>query len=116
MNVSSEMLANDTSFGGNVVTKEYKDIDGYPVPWGTYTSHYTNLRWQLDESFYAQTVERRDQHFGRQAFQPGTAQKKLRAFTLAQRACQTRPKHSPACLITSARLPSPSSTATPMQR
>lgn len=81
VNVSSEMLANDTSFGGNVVTKEYKDIDGYPVPWGTYTSHYTNLRWQLDENFYAQTVERRDKQFGQQAFQPGTAQKIARFYT-----------------------------------
>lgn len=79
--LSSEMLANDTSFGGNVVTKEYKDIDGYKVPLGTYTSQYTNLRWELDDRLFAQSIERRDKRFGLQQFQPGSTQKIARFYT-----------------------------------
>ncbi|MFD1393673.1 sigma factor regulator N-terminal domain-containing protein [Lacticaseibacillus jixianensis] len=82
VSLSSEMLANNTSFGGNVVTKEYKDIDGYMVPWGTFSSSYTNLHWWMDDSFTVQTVAGDQQKpFKRQDFQPGTLQKIARFYT-----------------------------------
>ncbi|WP_461216001.1 sigma factor regulator N-terminal domain-containing protein [Lacticaseibacillus sp. GG6-2] len=79
--VASEMLANNSSFGGNVVTKEYKEIDGYVVPWGTYTSHYSFQDWEMDESFTQTVSNRLDENTDRQQFQNTTLQKVARFYT-----------------------------------
>lgn len=78
--VGSEMLANNTSLGGNVITKEYKEIDGYVVPWGTFTSRYSTMTWEMDDSFSQTVSNRLDQNQEHQQFQTGTLQKVARFY------------------------------------
>ena len=82
--VASEMLDNNSSLGGNVVTKEYKEIDGYVVPWGTYISHYSFYRHQMDESFVQTVSNRLDQNTAKQQFQNSTLQKVARFYRTTQ--------------------------------
>lgn len=84
VSVASEMLDNNSSLGGNVVTKEYKEIDGYVVPWGTYTSHYSFYRHQMDESFVQTVSNRLDQNTAKQQFQNSTLQKVARFYRTTQ--------------------------------
>ncbi|WP_262316353.1 sigma factor regulator N-terminal domain-containing protein [Lacticaseibacillus parakribbianus] len=48
--VGSEMLQNGGLASGNVVTVEYKEVAGIPVPWRTLTSRFTPLSYQLDDT------------------------------------------------------------------
>ncbi|WP_461225242.1 sigma factor regulator N-terminal domain-containing protein [Lacticaseibacillus suihuaensis] len=48
--VGSEMLSNGGLASGNVVTVEYKEVAGIPVPWRTLTSRFTPLSYQLDDT------------------------------------------------------------------
>ncbi|WP_225046815.1 sigma factor regulator N-terminal domain-containing protein [Lacticaseibacillus kribbianus] len=48
--VGSEMLQNGGLASGNVVTVEYKEIAGIPVPWRTLTSHFSPQSYQLDDT------------------------------------------------------------------
>lgn len=82
--VASEMLDNNSSLRGNVITKEYKEIDGYVVPWGTYTSHYSFHRHQMDESFVQTVSNRLDQNTAKQQFQNSTLQKVARFYRTTQ--------------------------------
>ncbi|WP_125579223.1 sigma factor regulator N-terminal domain-containing protein [Lacticaseibacillus suibinensis] len=84
VSVASEMLDNNSSLGGNVVTKEYKEIDGYVVPWGTYTSHYSFYHYQMDESFVQTVSNRLDQNIAKQQFQNSTLQKVARFYRTTQ--------------------------------
>lgn len=41
VHIDSQVTANSTLFGGNIITNRSKDIDGYLVPWSTLTSSYS---------------------------------------------------------------------------
>lgn len=41
VNIDSQVTANSSMFGGNIITNRSKNIDGYLVPWSTLTSSYS---------------------------------------------------------------------------
>lgn len=46
--IDSQVIANSSIFGGEVVTNQSKNIDGYMVPWSSLRSKYSVLRNEID--------------------------------------------------------------------
>lgn len=46
--INSQVTANSSMFGGNIITNRYKNIDGYLVPWSTLTSTYSWFGASID--------------------------------------------------------------------
>lgn len=48
--IDSQVTANSSMFGGNIITNRSKNINGYVVPWSTLTSSYGWLRSNIDSN------------------------------------------------------------------
>ena len=48
INIDSQMTANSSMFGGNIITNRSKNINGYLIPWSTLTSSYSWFRASID--------------------------------------------------------------------
>ncbi|MEK4627700.1 MAG: sigma factor regulator N-terminal domain-containing protein [Solibacillus sp.] len=48
INIDSQVTANSSMFGGNIVTNRSKNINGYLVPWSTLTSSYSWFGASID--------------------------------------------------------------------
>nr|WP_106779446.1 sigma factor regulator N-terminal domain-containing protein [Lysinibacillus timonensis] len=48
VNIDSQVTANSSMFGGNIITNRSKDINGYLVPWSTLTSSYSWFGASID--------------------------------------------------------------------
>ncbi|OAB40858.1 hypothetical protein PMSD_00855 [Paenibacillus macquariensis subsp. defensor] len=48
--IDSQVTANSSMFGGNIITNRSKNINGYVVPWSTLTSSYHWLRLDIDNN------------------------------------------------------------------
>jgi hypothetical protein len=48
VNIDSQVTANSSMFGGNIVTNRSKNINGYLVPWSTLTSSYSWFGASID--------------------------------------------------------------------
>lgn len=79
--VASEMLGENSAWGGNVITKEFKEIDGYVVPWTTYTSAYTDMGYELDQGIGQTVSGDYNSNKERQQFQASSMQKVARFYT-----------------------------------
>lgn len=50
VNIDSQVTANSSMFGGNIITNRSKNIDGYLVPWSTLTSSYSWFGASIDHN------------------------------------------------------------------
>lgn len=50
VNIDSQVTANSSMFGGNIITNRSKNIDGYLVPWSTLTSSYSWFGGSIDHN------------------------------------------------------------------
>lgn len=48
VNIDSQVTANSSMFGGNIITNRSKNINGYLVPWSTLTSSYSWFGASID--------------------------------------------------------------------
>ncbi len=48
--IDSQVTANSSMFGGNIISNRSKNINGYVVPWSTLTSSYDWLRYDIDNN------------------------------------------------------------------
>jgi len=48
--IDSQVTANSSMFGGNIISNRSKNINGYVVPWSTLTSSYGWLRSNIDHN------------------------------------------------------------------
>lgn len=48
--IDSQVTANSTTFGGNIITNRSKNINGYVVQWSTLTSSYDWFRRKIDHN------------------------------------------------------------------
>ena len=46
--IDSQVTANNTAFGGNIITNRSKNVDGYLIPWSTLTSSYSWMGSSVD--------------------------------------------------------------------
>ncbi|WP_010289717.1 sigma factor regulator N-terminal domain-containing protein [Kurthia massiliensis] len=50
VNIDSQVTANSSMFGGNIITNRSKNVDGYLVPWSTLTSSYSWFGASIDNN------------------------------------------------------------------
>lgn len=50
VNIDSQVTANSSMFGGNIITNRSKNINGYLVPWSTLTSSYSWFGASIDHN------------------------------------------------------------------
>ena len=48
--IDSQVTANSSMFGGNIITNRSKNINGYLVPWSTLTSSYSWFGVDIDHN------------------------------------------------------------------
>ncbi|MGE7945594.1 sigma factor regulator N-terminal domain-containing protein [Lysinibacillus sp. NPDC093688] len=51
--IDSQVTANSSMFGGNIISNRSKNINGYVVPWSTLTSSYHWIRLDIDTNEFA---------------------------------------------------------------
>ena len=50
VNIDSQVTANSSMFGGNIITNRSKNINGYLIPWSTLTSSYSWFGASIDHN------------------------------------------------------------------
>lgn len=48
VSIDSQVTANTSAFGGNIITNRSKNVDGYLIPWSTLTSSYSWMGASVD--------------------------------------------------------------------